>query len=110
MELQAYRQRTRAEDVTGSERSSRCLHADCVYAGRIDGGVKMWNDPIVAEVRRARLEIENECEEDFAQIYARALEVQKNAGAKLVSRPGTNQITMAEIDEEIAAHRREKRL
>lgn len=55
-------------------------------------------------------EIENECEEDFAQIYARALEVQKNAGAKLVSRPGTNQITMAEIDEEIAAHRREKRL
>jgi hypothetical protein len=48
----------------------------------------MWKDPIVAEVRRARLEIEKECEEDFALIYARALEVQKNASAKLVSRPG----------------------
>jgi hypothetical protein len=57
----------------------------------------MWNDPIVAEVRRARLEIEKECEEDFARIYARALEVQKNAGVKLVSRPGTDKITMREI-------------
>lgn len=69
----------------------------------------MWEDPIVAEVRRARLEIEKECDEDFAQIYARALEVQKNAGAKLVSRPGTDKITMREIDQEIAAYRREKR-
>lgn len=70
----------------------------------------MWNDPIVAEVRRARLEIEKECEEDFALIYARALEVQKNAGAKLVSRPGTDEIAMREIDQEIAAYRREKKL
>ena len=70
----------------------------------------MWNDPIVAEVRRARLEIEKECEEDFALIYARALEVQKNAAAKLVSRPGTDKITMPEIDREIAAYRKEKRL
>ena len=37
----------------------------------------MWKDPIVADVRRARLEIEKECEEDFALIYARAVEVQK---------------------------------
>ena len=62
----------------------------------------MWNDPIVDEVRRTRLEIEKECEEDFARIYARALEAQKNAGAKLVSRPGTEKITMREIDQEIA--------
>ena len=48
----------------------------------------MWQDPIVVEVRRARLEIEKECEDDFARIYARALEVQKKAAAKLVSRPG----------------------
>lgn len=47
----------------------------------------MWKDPIVAEVRRARLEIEKECEEDFARIYARAVEVQKQVAAKLVSRP-----------------------
>jgi hypothetical protein len=70
----------------------------------------MWNDPIVDEVRRARLEIEKECEEDFALIYAHALEVQKNAGAKLVSRPGTDKITTPEIDREIAAYRKEKRL
>jgi hypothetical protein len=52
--------------------------------------VKVGNDPIVDEVRRARLEIEKEGEEDFALIYARALEVQKNAGAKLVSRSGSD--------------------
>ena len=61
-------------------------------------------------MRRARLEIEKECEEDFALIYARAVEVQKKAAAKLVSRPGTDEITMAEIDREIAAYRKEKRL
>jgi hypothetical protein len=47
----------------------------------------MWKDPIVDEVRRARLEIEKECEEDFAQIYERALAVQKKVTAKLVSNP-----------------------
>jgi PIN domain nuclease of toxin-antitoxin system len=91
-ELQAYCERARAEDVTRYERAPRCLHADCVYAGRVNGGVKMWNDPIVDEVRRVRLEIEKECEEDFALIYARALEVQKDAATKLVSRPGANKI------------------
>jgi hypothetical protein len=50
----------------------------------------MWKDPIVDEVRRARLEIEKEYEDDFALIYARALEVQKNGGAKLVSRPSSD--------------------
>src|SRR6266487_2544182 len=110
MELQAYCQRARAEDVTSCKRSSWDLHADCVYAGRADGGVKMWNDPIVDEVRRARREIEKECEDDFARIYARALEVQKKAAARLVSRPGPDKITMREIDREIAAYRKEKRL
>jgi hypothetical protein len=70
----------------------------------------MWNDPIVDEARRARLEIEKECEEDFALIYARALEVRKSAGAKLVSRPGTATMTMPEIDQEITEYRKEKRL
>lgn len=70
----------------------------------------MWEDPIVAEVRRARLEIEKECEDDFALIYARALEVQKKAGARLVSRPGTDNIAMPKTDQEIAAYRKEKRL
>ena len=70
----------------------------------------MWNDPIVDEVRRARLEIEKECEDDFALIYKRAVEVQKNSGARLVSRPGTAKMPMPEIDREIAAYRKEKRL
>lgn len=70
----------------------------------------MWQDPIVAEVRRARLEIEKECDDDFARIYARAVEVQKQAAAKLVSRPGGDKITMREMDREITAHRKEKRL
>lgn len=70
----------------------------------------MWEDPIVAEVRRARLDIEKECEEDFALIYARAVEVQQNTTAKLVSRPDTDKMTMREIDQEIAAYRKEKRL
>lgn len=70
----------------------------------------MQNDPIVDEARRARLEIENECAGDFDHIYERGLEVQKRTSFKLVSRPGLTKIAMAEIDEEIAPHRREKRL
>ncbi len=38
----------------------------------------MWEDPIVKEVRQARLEIEKECGGDFRKIYERALEIQKN--------------------------------
>jgi len=45
----------------------------------------MWQDPIVDEVRRARLEIEKECEDDFARIYERALAVQKKVADRLVS-------------------------
>jgi hypothetical protein len=71
-----------------------------VYAGRVVEGVKMWADPIVDEVWRTRLEIEKERKEDFARIYARALEVQKHAGAKLVSPHGTNKIAMSRIDRE----------
>ena len=70
----------------------------------------MWEDPIVAEVRRARLEIENECEGDFARIYERAVAVQNKTAGKLVSRPGPDKITMSEIDREIAGYRKEKGL
>ncbi len=66
----------------------------------------MWDDPIVGEVRRTRLEIEKECDGDFDRIYKRALEVHKKAASKLLSRPNLAKIT---IDEEIAAYRREKR-
>jgi hypothetical protein len=43
----------------------------------------MWEDPIVAEVRRARAEIEAECASDFTLIYQRALEVQQEMTDKL---------------------------
>jgi hypothetical protein len=69
----------------------------------------MWNDPIVAEVRLARLEIEKECDDDFARIYARALDVQKNVAARLVSRVGTDEVTMSEMDREIVTDREQKR-
>lgn len=87
---------------------SRPLSPIGLCAGRANGGSNMRDDPIVNEVRRACLEIEKECDGDFDQIYERALEVQKNSTAKVVSRPDSAKITMAEIDEEIAAHRREK--
>ena len=45
----------------------------------------MWEDPIVKEVRQARLEIEQECGGDFRKIYERALEIQKKAKEKRVS-------------------------
>jgi len=40
----------------------------------------MWDDPIVKEVRDARLEIENECDGDFHKIYERALNIQESIG------------------------------
>ena len=42
----------------------------------------MWEDPIVKEVRQARLEIEQECAGDFRKIYERALEIQKKVAAE----------------------------
>lgn len=45
----------------------------------------MWEDPIVKEVRQARLEIEQECGGDFRKIYERALEIQKRIAEKRVS-------------------------
>ena len=45
----------------------------------------MWEDPIVKEVRKARLEIEQECGGDFRKIYERALEIQKKIAEKRVS-------------------------
>ena len=45
----------------------------------------MWEDPIVKEVRQARLEIEQECGGDFRKIYERALEIQKKVTEKRAS-------------------------
>ena len=45
----------------------------------------MWEDPIVEEVRKARLEIEQECGGDFRKIYERALEIQKKIAEERAS-------------------------
>ena len=45
----------------------------------------MWEDPIVKEVRQARLEIEQECSGGFQKICERALEIQKKVAEKRVS-------------------------
>jgi len=47
----------------------------------------MWNDPIVEEVRQARLKIEAECDFDIEKIYARGLELQKSLKQKLITQP-----------------------
>jgi hypothetical protein len=47
----------------------------------------MWEDPIVIEVRRVRMEIEAEAEGDFDKIYARAVEIQNQFADRLVSHP-----------------------
>lgn len=47
----------------------------------------MWQDPIVAEVRKIRLEIEAECEGDWKSLFARALEIQAQFADKVVSQP-----------------------
>ncbi len=47
----------------------------------------MWNDPIVEEVRQARLQIESECDFDIEKIYARGLELQKKLQQKLITQP-----------------------
>ena len=49
----------------------------------------MWEDPIVKEVRQARLEIEQECGGDFRKIYERALEIQKKVAKQRVSDSST---------------------
>lgn len=74
-----------------------------MYAGRIDGGIAMWEDPIVAEVRQARLELEKEGEGDFAKIYARAVEIQKKLTDRLVSSPlGSAREKQADVELESA--------
>ncbi|MDT5120700.1 MAG: hypothetical protein QOC96_182 [Acidobacteriota bacterium] len=45
----------------------------------------MWEDPIVKEVRQARLEIEQECDNNFRKIYERALEIQKRVAEQRIS-------------------------
>ncbi len=42
----------------------------------------MWEDPIVKEVRRIRMEIEQECDNDLRKIYEYALKIQEEEKRK----------------------------
>jgi hypothetical protein len=37
----------------------------------------MWNDPVIEEIRRIRLEIEAECHHDFDELLAQAIQASK---------------------------------
>jgi hypothetical protein len=50
----------------------------------------MWKDPIVEEIRRIRLNIEAECDNDFDKIFAQAIEAQEKLANRLVSKPAYN--------------------
>jgi hypothetical protein len=47
----------------------------------------MWKDPIVEEVRKIRLSIEEECHGNSKEILRRAMEIQKKYSDRLVSKP-----------------------
>jgi hypothetical protein len=57
----------------------------------------MWEDPIVKEVREARLEIEKECSGDFRKIYEHALKIQKKLAKKRSSANGAKSRRLARI-------------
>jgi 2-aminomuconate deaminase len=63
----------------------------------------MWKDPIVEEVRQARLKIEAECDFDIEKIYARGLEVQKAHQQNLVTQPFSAEKKLKEYKYEEAA-------
>ena len=44
---------------------------------------------IVEEIRRIRLNIEAECDNDFDKIFARAIETQKKLSNRVVSQPSS---------------------
>jgi hypothetical protein len=47
----------------------------------------MWTDPIVEEVRKHRLEIEKECDNDFDKLFKRIKEGEKQIKNRLVTKP-----------------------
>jgi len=50
----------------------------------------MWKDPIVEEIRKIRLKIEAECDNDFNKIFAQAIKVQEKLSNRIVRKPAYN--------------------
>lgn len=49
----------------------------------------MWQDPIVEEIRKQRLKLEADCENDFDKIFEQAIETQRKFEHRLVSKPSS---------------------
>lgn len=47
----------------------------------------MWKDPIVDELRKQRLKIELDCENNFNKIFEKAIETQHRLSNRVVSKP-----------------------
>lgn len=47
----------------------------------------MWKDPVVEELRKQRLKIETDCENDFHKIFEQAMKTQQKFATRLISKP-----------------------
>jgi hypothetical protein len=58
-----------------------------MHTTRIDGGLKMWKDPVVEETRRLRTELSREFNDDSRALLDYIKEKDKKRGKKVISRP-----------------------
>jgi len=47
----------------------------------------MWQDPVIAEIRKIRLKIEGDCGNDFNRIFAQAMKLQNEMPNRLIVKP-----------------------
>jgi hypothetical protein len=47
----------------------------------------MWNDPVVDEIRKIRIKIESNQDNDFDKLYEQAIKTQQKVKNRLVSKP-----------------------
>jgi hypothetical protein len=57
-----------------------------LYSGRAFGELKMWNDEIVEEVRKSRLEYASKFSHDLALIFKDIQEQERKSDREVVSR------------------------
>lgn len=66
----------------------------------------MWEDPIVADVRRVRRELDAASGGSFAELYAQALKIQADVTERLVhTPPQPAQVPSAEREESALSNR-----
>ncbi len=73
-----------------------------MYSRRTDGGMKMWSDPIIDEVRQARELIEKECEYNSDKLLERAKKIEQNYPERIVSRNPVRSLQVKRMKFELA--------